>query len=234
MYSHHASAPCTVVLSCVRLFVGAACVPLCDMAMIGVPMKRRPGGAAWCAGVKWGLKGRRKVEAYGAADGASLGHFTLHRNAAFRAIALAYPLPLAYRALKQRTGDEMDRAIIAVLIALLVTSCAKDANQVSATYISPVAYESYTCQQLAEEAQRVQARAAQAAGVQDQHATNDKVVMGVGLVIFWPALFFTKGNDENTAELSRLKGEMDAVEEASIEKKCAITFQHGGVTASHK
>jgi hypothetical protein len=87
-------------------------------------------------------------------------------------------------------------------------------------------YESYTCQQLTEEAQRVSARAAQAAGVQDEKSTNDKVAMGVGLVIFWPALLFTKGNDENTAELARLKGQMDAIEQASIRKRCGITFQH--------
>ena len=66
----------------------------------------------------------------------------------------------------------------------------------------------------------------QAAGVQDSKATNDKVAMGVGLVIFWPALLFTKGNDENTAELARLKGSMDAIEQVSIQKKCGITFQH--------
>ena len=62
--------------------------------------------------------------------------------------------------------------------------------------------------------------------MQDQKSTNDKVAMGVGLVIFWPALLFTKGNDENTAELARLKGHMDAIEQASIHKRCGITFQH--------
>jgi hypothetical protein len=114
----------------------------------------------------------------------------------------------------------------AAIIALTAAGCAKDASQVAATYVSPVTYESYTCQQLTEEAQRVSARAAQAAGVQDEKSTNDKVAMGVGLVIFWPALLFTKGNDENTAELARLKGQMDAIEQASIRKRCGITFQH--------
>ena len=109
--------------------------------------------------------------------------------------------------------------------SLVIASCAKDADQVGAIYVSPITYESYTCPQLAEEAQRISSRAAQAAGVQEQKATNDKVAMGVGLVIFWPALFFTKGNDENTAELARLKGQIDAVEQASIKKKCGITFQ---------
>jgi hypothetical protein len=116
--------------------------------------------------------------------------------------------------------------------ALVLTGCAKEASQVGPTYISPVTYESYTCPQLAEEAQRVSARAAQAAGVQDQKATNDKVAMGVGIVIFWPALLFTKGNDENTAELARLKGSMDAIEQASIAKHCGIQFQSAPPTKS--
>src|SRR6478752_4730548 len=114
----------------------------------------------------------------------------------------------------------------AVLAALLVAGCAKDANQVGPTYVSPILYENYTCPQLAEEAQRVSSRAQQAAGIQDQHATNDKVAMGVGLIVFWPVLLMTKGNDENTAELARLRGQMDAIEQASIRKKCGITFQH--------
>jgi hypothetical protein len=114
----------------------------------------------------------------------------------------------------------------ALASAMLVAGCAKDADQVSATYVSPVLYDTYTCPQLAEEAQRVSSRAAQAAGVQDQKATNDKVAMGVGLIVFWPALLFTKGNDENTAELARLRGQMDAIEQTSIKKRCGITFQH--------
>jgi hypothetical protein len=93
---------------------------------------------------------------------------------------------------------------VTAVCGLVVAACAKNADQVGSTYISPITYESYTCPQLGEEAQRVSSRAAQASGVQDSKATNDKVAMGVGLVIFWPALFFTKGNDENTAELARL------------------------------
>jgi hypothetical protein len=119
----------------------------------------------------------------------------------------------------------MSRGFLVTLAALTMIGCAKDASDVGATYVSPVMYQNYTCPQLAEEAQRVSARAAQAAGVQDQKATNDKVAMGVGLVIFWPAFLFTKGNDENTAELARLKGQMDAIEQASIQKRCGITFQ---------
>jgi hypothetical protein len=117
-------------------------------------------------------------------------------------------------------------ATFALVSASLLAGCAKDADQVSAAYVSPILYENYTCPQLAEEAQRVSSRAAQASGVQDQKATNDKIAMGVGIVVFWPAMLLTKGNDETTMELARLKGEMDAIEQASIKKKCGITFQH--------
>ncbi len=63
------------------------------------------------------------------------------------------------------------------------------------------------------------------AGVQDEKATRDAVAMGVGLIIFWPALFAIGGNDQQTAELARLRGEMEAIEQASTRKKCNIHFR---------
>ena len=116
-------------------------------------------------------------------------------------------------------------AVIAALSAAAIGGCAKNADQVAAAYVSPILYESYTCPQLAEEAQRVSMRAAQAAGVQDNKASGDAVAMGVGLVILWPTLFLIKGNDETTQELARLKGSMEAIEQASVKKRCGIQFQ---------
>lgn len=125
------------------------------------------------------------------------------------------------------------RNVVCVLaVSAALGACAKEANQVGATYVSPVTYESYSCAQLGEEAQRVSSRAAQASGVQDQKSTNDAVAMGVGLIIFWPAMLMTKGNDENTAELARLKGQMDAIEQVSIRKKCGIQFQRPTATVA--
>jgi hypothetical protein len=57
----------------------------------------------------------------------------------------------------------MRGGFLVTLAALTMIGCAKDANQVGATYTSPVMYQNYTCPQLTEEAQRVSARAAQAA-----------------------------------------------------------------------
>ena len=113
--------------------------------------------------------------------------------------------------------------LLSVLVGL--AGCASSADEIAPSYVSPVQYENYTCQQLAEEAQRVSERASAAAGIQDQARTNDAVMTTVGVVIFWPSLFFLKGNGPQAAELASLKGQMEAVEQASIRKNCGIQFQ---------
>jgi hypothetical protein len=45
------------------------------------------------------------------------------------------------------------------------------------------------------------------------------------IVVFWPAAFFVGGDKQTAAELSQMKGQMVAVEQASIAKKCNIQFQ---------
>jgi hypothetical protein len=86
-------------------------------------------------------------------------------------------------------------------------------------------YENYNCHQLSDEAQRISARAAQAAGAQDSQATKDAVATTAAVIIFWPAAFLVGGDKQTAAELSRLKGEMEAVEQTSIRKQCNIKFQ---------
>jgi hypothetical protein len=115
---------------------------------------------------------------------------------------------------------------IATLASVLaIVGCASRAENISAAYVSPLQYQNYNCAQLSEEASRIASRAAQVAGVQDSKATNDAVATGVGVIIFWPALFLIKGDSTTAAELARLKGEMEAIERVSIEKKCNIRFQ---------
>lgn len=71
-------------------------------------------------------------------------------------------------------------------------------------------------------------------GEQNKKAQNDAVATGVALVLFWPAAFLIKGDQGSAAELARLKGEMDAIERASIARRCGITFQTEKVPAKSK
>ncbi len=108
---------------------------------------------------------------------------------------------------------------------MTMAGCAQKSEDIQGTYISPLMYQSYNCTQVEQEARRVSARAAQIAGVQDKKASNDAAATAAALILFWPAAFFIGGNKENAAELARLKGELEALEKTSIEKRCNIQFR---------
>ena len=72
------------------------------------------------------------------------------------------------------------------------------------------------------EAQRVHGLANQLAGRLDEAASNDKVLMGVGMVLFWPVLFALGGTKQQEADYARLNGEYSALQQAMIAKKCDL------------
>jgi len=113
--------------------------------------------------------------------------------------------------------------IVALCAAL--GGCASSAADISPAYVSPVAYQSYTCQQLALEAQAISTRAATLSRAQDRQRTNDGPATAAAVVIFWPAAFFVGGDKQTAAELAQMKGQMVAVEQAANSKKCGIQFQ---------
>jgi hypothetical protein len=86
-------------------------------------------------------------------------------------------------------------------------------------------YQQYTCPQLAQEAQAISARAAALSGVQDSKRTNDGLATAAAIVVFWPAAFFVGGDKQTAAELSQMKGQMVAIEQAANMKRCGIQFQ---------
>jgi len=61
--------------------------------------------------------------------------------------------------------------------------------------------------------------------VQNKKVSDDAVATGIALVVFWPAAFFIKGDKQSAAELGRLKGELEALERAGIQKSCDIVFE---------
>ena len=104
--------------------------------------------------------------------------------------------------------------------ALLVGGCSTSSDNIAPAYVSPLHYESFDCDQIGQEMARVGRRVSEVAGVQDSEADGDAVAMGVGLVLFWPALFFLADGGDREAELARLKGEYEAIERAAIQKNC--------------
>lgn len=103
-------------------------------------------------------------------------------------------------------------------------ACAAPPDDIRASYVNPSVYDSYDCDQIEAEAQRISQRAAQAMGAERRKARQDAGAVAVGLV-FWPALFFVQGHTTTEAEVARLKGEMEAIEKAAVQKKCEIVFR---------
>ncbi len=112
-------------------------------------------------------------------------------------------------------------ALAAVWLLGSLSGCATASKDVAATYVSPLQYQSYDCQQINAEAQRLQMRVSELGGRLDKAANNDKALMGVGLLIFWPALFALGGTAQQEAEYGRLRGEYEALQKVAVEKKCA-------------
>ncbi len=112
-----------------------------------------------------------------------------------------------------------------LLASALLAGCASSSGEIRPTYVSPIQYQHHTCRQLGAEAERVSRRASDAAGVQDAKRTQDQWATGAAIVVFWPAAFFVGGDGQNAAELARLKGEFEAIEQAAIQKNCNLQVQ---------
>src|SRR6478672_498950 len=119
----------------------------------------------------------------------------------------------------------VNRLLAASVVSTLLGACASSSSDIGGTYVSPVAYQSYNCQQLALEAQSVSTRAATLSGAQDSQRSKDQLATAAAIVIFWPAAFLVGGDKQTAAELAQMKGQMTAIEQASIARKCNIEFQ---------
>ena len=106
--------------------------------------------------------------------------------------------------------------------ACLISACAQHASEIPAQYTSAMQYDGYSCKQIGAEMETVSGRVSTLGAEADRVAGNDEAAMGVGLVLFWPALFFLDKNSAQAAEYGRLKGEFDALEKAGIRKNCGL------------
>jgi len=108
------------------------------------------------------------------------------------------------------------------LCAMAVAGCAKASHEIGTTDVSPLQYSTFNCRQLAAEAHRISRKAAVLTHKVDEKANDDGGAAAVGIILFWPALFFIDGDGPETYELARIKGEMDAIEVAAIQKDCPV------------
>ncbi len=109
---------------------------------------------------------------------------------------------------------------VALMISSMLSGCATAGKDVTATYVSPTQFSNLDCEQLRMEGTRLNGRINQLSGRLDEAASNDKAIAAGGL-LFLPALFALGGTKQQEVELARLKGEYDALQTTSVQKKCS-------------
>src|SRR3954467_11329460 len=91
-----------------------------------------------------------------------------------------------------------------VALGAALAGCASASSDIAPSYVSPVVYQSYNCQQLGLEAQGISQRAAALSGAQDSQRTKDGLVTAAAIFVFWPAAFFVGGDKQTAAELANM------------------------------
>jgi hypothetical protein len=121
-----------------------------------------------------------------------------------------------------RKGEiEMKKKLVGLGVALLMAGCASSPDKIQTSYVSPLQYKDYDCDQIAGDLDRISHRINDLYGRLKKTSDDDSTQMAVGMLLFWPALFFLEGGDgPEAAEYGRLKGEYDALEKVAIQKKC--------------
>ena len=119
--------------------------------------------------------------------------------------------------------EKLKNSVLVVSVSIALGGCATSPDELGATYVSPIKYKKYDCEQTIMEMDYVAKRTTSLYQSLKKKADNDAAQMGIGLVLFWPTLFFLEGGDGPEAlEYSNLKGEFEALRIAAVQKKCDV------------
>lgn len=107
--------------------------------------------------------------------------------------------------------------------ALFLFGCATQPDKIQSSYVSPLTYKDFDCDQIALEMDHVSHKTGELYTQLKQKADDDAAQMGIGIVLFWPALFFLEGGDgPEAAEYARLMGSYDALHTNAVQKNCLL------------
>ena len=111
---------------------------------------------------------------------------------------------------------------ITPLALFTLSGCASHPDKIDATYISPLKYEGYSCQQLATEIDYISKRTTDLYTRLRRESNTDSWQV-FGGVLLWPILFTLEGGvGPEASEYAQLKGEFEALRTASVKKECGL------------
>ena len=109
--------------------------------------------------------------------------------------------------------------VLALALALL-PGCASRSVEVRPRPSDPAAYAQWDCERLFDESDAVQHQAADVAYAVDSRAGNNMIALGLGVMVFWPALLAMRPDGPEAAQLADLKGRFEALGLAAAQRGC--------------
>ena len=110
--------------------------------------------------------------------------------------------------------------VVACLAALALAGCATRAVDVKPLPANPADFALWGCDRIHDEADRVQQQAAELAYAVDHRAGQNIMALGLGLVVFWPAILAMRPVGLEGDELARFKGRYEALLTAAQRQQC--------------
>ncbi|WP_201493711.1 hypothetical protein [Rubrivivax sp. A210] len=111
-------------------------------------------------------------------------------------------------------------ALASALLGSLLGACATRSAQVQPVAASAAEFAAWDCPRIDGELDRVQQRAAELAWAVDERAGNNIAALGLGVMVFWPALIAMRPDGLEAADLARLKGRDEALRGVARDKAC--------------
>ncbi len=112
------------------------------------------------------------------------------------------------------------RTVLALALGAGLAGCATRAVDVAPAPASPAEFMAWDCARIDDESDLVQQRATDLAWTVDERVGNNILALGVGVTVFWPALFAMRPDGLEAADLARLKGRYEALAIAARDKGC--------------
>ncbi len=113
------------------------------------------------------------------------------------------------------------RTSVALCVAAsLLAGCATRAVDVAPAPADPAEFVAWDCARIDDELDAVQQRAADTAYAVDERVGNNIVALGMGVMVFWPALLAMRADGPEAADLARLKGRFEALQAAARQRQC--------------
>lgn len=109
-----------------------------------------------------------------------------------------------------------------LIASISLAGCAQHSNKIEASYVSPNAFSGRSCSQLTNERNQIVHKVNQLSVDQNKSATNDAVLTGVALLVFWPAAIALAATKDNATAVSAAKGNYDAVTARMVSQGCNL------------